>query len=95
MARSGLYQFMTTCVGSDYETMRRMLDDHPLKSISRRTFAQKIGTEAWKELQAQLGYDRYFPISKDWHVGYYSATYENLPAVFLRHSGIEWIFVRL
>lgn len=62
------------------------------ESIARRTFQLAIGPAAWREIQQALGYDRDFPIRRDWHVGYYKSFYRGVPAVFLRHSRIEHIF---
>lgn len=87
------YLFETDCRGSDYESMRDLVDNST--QISQQTFARKIGPNQWRDLQRNLGYDRSFPISKDWHVEYYAGTYRGRPAVYLRHSGIEYIFVLL
>lgn len=86
----GMFDFVTNCVGSDYESIQALTASE--KPISLAMFRARIGPAQWKELQAKLGYDRSFPISKDWHVGYYSGTYRGVPCVFLRHSRIEWIF---
>jgi hypothetical protein len=85
------YRFVTNCIGSDSVSIRDMIETE--KDISLATFRRRIGPEQWKEIQANLGYDRHFPISKDWHIGYYESVYQGAPAVFLRHSGVEWIFV--
>jgi hypothetical protein len=85
------YHFVTNCIGSDSESIRDLVDSE--KSISLRTFREHIGVSQWKELLAMFGYDRHLPISRDWHVGYYKGVYQGKPAVFLRHSAIEWIFV--
>jgi len=86
------YHFVTNCIGSDSQSIRDLVESE--KSITLRTFREHIGLQQWKELLETLGYDRYLPISRDWHVGYYKGVYQGLPAVFLRHSAIEWIFVK-
>ncbi len=61
-------------------------------SVSLATFRRAVGRAQWRDINATLGYDRHFPISKDWHVGYYKGTYRDVPCYFLRHSRIEHIF---
>ncbi|MCC6752029.1 MAG: hypothetical protein IT371_30535 [Deltaproteobacteria bacterium] len=86
----GHYKFVTTCIDSTYEDMQALQSTE--RGISQRVFAKKIGRLQWGALQAALGYDRHFPIAKDWHVGYYRGVYREVPCVFLRHSKIEHIF---
>ncbi len=87
---AGRFLFVHSCPGSTYEDMRPLIDNE--RTISRKSFALAIGTEQWRSLQHNLGYDRWLPISKDWHVGYYRSVYRGVPAVFLRHSHIEYIY---
>lgn len=86
----GRYRFVTTCVSSTSD------DIHAMKAtateVSRATFARALGPEAWTQVQKELGYDRDFRISGDWHVNYENGTYRGVPAYWLTHSGIEWIF---
>jgi hypothetical protein len=85
-----MYHYVHSCPSSTYEDIQALQASE--SSISQRTFQRKIGNEQWRRLTAELGYDRHFPISKDWHVGYYEGVYRHVPAVFLRHSRIEYIF---
>jgi hypothetical protein len=91
--REPRFGFVTNCIGSDYESIQALMASE--RSITRGQFRHRIGQEQWQWLQTTLGYDRHFPITKDWHVGYYEGVYQGRPAVFLRHSRIEWIFVEL
>lgn len=86
------YYFVTDCLGSTFEAISMLKESE--QAITLSTFRKAIGGEAWKDLQAMLGYDRSFPISKDWHVGYYKGIYLGKPAVFVLWSGIEYIFTR-
>jgi hypothetical protein len=86
------YVFETDCIHSDGESIRALVESE--KPISLRTFRSAIGIPAWKELQDTLGYDRHFPISRDWHIGFYKGVYRDRPAVFARWSAIEYIFVK-
>ena len=90
-ALAGRFHFVTDCVGSTFEDIRDLIDNGD-DAISMRTFAMAIGRDGWRQLSAMLGYDRYFPLSRDWHVGYYRGTFRGIPAVYMRHSGIEYIF---
>jgi hypothetical protein len=86
----GLYAFQHPCTGSDYESMRALIETQ--QKITRETFARKIGREQWTWLLESLGYDRHVPITRDRLVGYYRGVYRGAPAVFMRHSGTEYIF---
>lgn len=90
MKYAGRYQYVTDCIGSTYEDIQDLIETEV--SVSLETFRKAVGLRAWREIQAVLGYDRSFPISKDWHVGYYRGVYRGVPAYFLRHSRIEHIF---
>lgn len=87
---AGRFRFVTDCIGSTYEDIRDLVDQE--RDIGMRTFQAAVGREGWRELSDMLGYDRYLPLSRDWHVGYYKSLFRGMPAVFLRHSAIEYIF---
>lgn len=86
----GRYVFITDCIGADGDDINEM--KRAGKIISIETFRKAIGQKRWKDIQAQLGYDRHMPIRKDWHVGYFRSTYRGVPAVYLVWSGIEHVF---
>lgn len=90
MKHAGKFTFETRCVESTYEDMRALLASE--QSISLATFRLAIGLPQWRILTRALGYDRGFPIRRDWHVGYYQGQYRGAPAYFLRWSGIEHIY---
>lgn len=92
MSLKGRFHFIHRCVGSTYEDIQEMLNEHPVKEISLRTFREAIGIQQWKELTRDLGYDRNFPISREDYVSYHSGTYRSVPAVWLVWSGFEYIF---
>lgn len=87
---NGRYQYVTDCTGSTYEDIQALKESET--GVSLGTFRKAVGTAAWKDITASLGYGRDFPISRDWHVGYYKGVYRGVPAYFLRHSMIEHIF---
>lgn len=86
----GRYAFQHPCTGSTYDDMRALIDS--AQKITRGTFVRKIGAEQWQWLLAALGYDRHVPIARDRLVGYYRGVYCGVSAVFMRHSGTEYIF---
>jgi hypothetical protein len=86
---NGRFLFVTSCIDSTYEDIQALIASEQV--VSRDTFRKAIGPEQWHDLVASLGYDRYFPITRDWHVGYYKGVYRGVPAYFLRHSRIEYI----
>lgn len=92
MSLKGRFRYIHACPGSTYEDMHEMLHERPVKEISLRTFREAIGLQQWRWITRELGYDRDFSITRDWHVGYYSGTYRSVPAVWLTHSRIEHIF---
>lgn len=88
---AGRFRFVTDCIGSTSEDIRDLIDNGD-DEISMRTFAIAIGRDGWQQLSEMLGYDRYFPLSRDWHVGYYRGIFRGVPAVYMRWSAIEYIF---
>lgn len=87
----GRYFFVHACPGSTYEDIRDLRDSE--RRISRRTFAKKLAPGQWEWIRRELGYDRRLPISKaDWQIPYFKGVYRGVPAVFLEHSRIEYIF---
>lgn len=87
---AGKFHFVHACPDSTYADIRALMESET--SVSLATFRRAIGPEQWREIRDNLGYDRSLPISKDWHVGYYKGVYRHVPAYFLRHSRIEYIF---
>lgn len=86
----GPYRYVHNCTSSTQEDIRRMQES--AVEVSRNAFARAVGPDEWKSIQRRLGYSRDFPISRDWHVNYEKGTYRGVPAYWLTHSHIEWIF---
>lgn len=82
------------CVGvsrDDLDNLHYMIDN--AKMITRHTFVHNVNKEDRKNLEAELGYGRSFPMSKDWHVQYFkSKTLTGKPVYFLSWSAIEYFF---
>jgi hypothetical protein len=87
---AGRFHFVHSCPSSTYEDIQALMASE--KSVELATFRSAIGLKQWREIRDNLGYDRHLSISKDWHVRYYKGVYRHVPAYFLRHSRIEFIF---
>ena len=85
------YRYVCDCTDSTYEDIRAMVDEGA-QSITRRTFVQHTDDDDRRELYRRLGYDRYFSIVTDWHVGYYKGMFRGVPAYWMQHSAVERIF---
>lgn len=88
--KNGNFVYVHSCPDSTYEDIQALQSTE--RDISLTTFRKAIGPVRWKEIVANLGYDRHFPITRDWHVRYFRGVYRGVPCVFLRHSKIEHIF---
>jgi hypothetical protein len=87
---AGHYFFVMDCTESTYEDIQALMASE--SEVSRPTVVRAIGSEQWRAWQRKMGYDKDFPISRDWHVGYYKGVFRGVPAYFIRHSRIEHIF---
>ena len=66
------------------------------KQITYRTFVQGVGLENVRQVFADYswGYQRGdIRMKNDPYVYYYKSTYDGVPCYYVRHSGIEYIFV--
>jgi hypothetical protein len=63
------------------------------QEITRQTFLKHVNKDELREIEQSLGYDRNFPMSKDWHVTYHkSKTPTGKRTYFFCHSAIEYVF---
>lgn len=85
------YTFMTNCVASDGKSINDMT--HAATQIKRSTFLKRVDRSDLREIEKCLGYDRGFPMSKDWHVSYHKSTYQGQPCIYFVWSAIEYVFV--
>ncbi len=75
----------------DIDELNHIVDNR--KPVSRRTFTKRVDQNDRRHVEEMLGYDRRFPINKDWHVAYFkSRTMRGQPVFVLCHSAIEYIF---
>lgn len=90
------FRFLTTCVTAPGPTpgedITAMVEAG--REITRRTFLRWVDREDLTLWETALGYDRDFPMSRDWHVRYARSTYRGVPCVYFDHSRIEHVFTR-
>lgn len=86
----GDYHFLIDCTQANGRDINNMKETG--REITRRTFLKYVNTESLKTVEKNLGYDRDFPMSRDWHVSYHRGTYRGVPAVWFIWSCIEHIF---
>ena len=85
------YVFETNCVGSDGPSIHEMRDK--AVEVTYNTFRQRVsGLQGWAK---EHGYDRDFPLSRDWHVAYYRSEYCGSLCYFLVWSGFEEIWTEV
>ena len=90
------FKYATNCVNSTGKSVNDMKDHHLERSITRRTFLQKVEKEDLKQLEADLGYESHprqgLTAAGDWHISYHKSFYKGEPCVYMVHSAIEYIF---
>ena len=87
------YQFITSCVNSTAELIDNMVDS--AIDITYRTFIQYVDIQELSEMFGYVMNSRNgLTLKKDWAVSYHRSTYDGQPCYYLRHSAIEYIFVK-
>lgn len=74
------------------EALNRALEEGT--QVSRITFERRIGAQLASELNRALGYNRNFPIKRDWHVRYWKVKLDGCLVYLMRHSAIEHMYCR-
>lgn len=83
--------FYSDCVGwprDKVALLHELIDES--EDIARSTFIAYADTETMRGLESNLGYDRGFSMSKDYHVRYKSHKATGIK--FFVHSAIEYVF---
>lgn len=87
--------YYTNCVNwphTEVEDLIELINNS--RDITYRTFCKHVAREAREKLFADLGYDRDFPITADFHVEFRKGKYMNeFPAYYLKWSGIEFVYL--
>jgi hypothetical protein len=84
-------RFHTNCICANGNSINEMKDN--ARNITYRTFLSHVDTENFKEIEKNLGYDRYLRLKNDWHVSFHKSKYRSKPCVYFSWSGIEYIFI--
>ena len=84
------YRYVISCIHANGEDIREMTAG--ARQITLATLRRHIEPEEWESFVSALGYDRSFPIRRDWHVGYFKGRYRGKPCYYVDHSRIEHIF---
>ena len=86
------YQYVTCCVNAKAEDIDAMVDN--AQDVSYETL--KRHCEGLAEWEKEMGYGRQcgLYLKDDWAVGFCKSTYRGQPCYYVRHSAIEYIWVK-
>lgn len=88
------YVYYTNCINSTYEAITAMTER--ARDITYTTLLQHVGIDTL--LDTFPGYARYpqqgLTLKNDWHVSYHKSRYEGKRCYYVRHSAIEYIFIK-
>lgn len=82
------FTYHTNCVSSDGRSITEMVD--AAREITINTFRRHC---QWRDVAEQLGYDRDFTMSSDWHISYYRSKFRGKRCYFFKWSAIEYVFL--
>jgi hypothetical protein len=91
-----MFNYFNNCVNWDADDVHNegglcdLIDN--IEDISRRKFLAKVCKDDLKELEAALGYDKHFPMTRDQHVNYFVSKHHNKTVYGFQHSAIEYVF---
>lgn len=83
-------QYLTNCVSSDAESINDMVDG--AREIKHSTFARHVSAFEVNNI-FPIYKDSGMHIKRDYHVSFWSGTYQDQKCMFVCHSCIEYIFV--
>lgn len=88
------YVYRTCCVNSTAKLINEMIEEG--QEVTLATFRRHCqGVSEWAQ---SMGYEtdkrRGLTLANDWHVRYYKSRYKGKPCYFIRHSAIEYIWVK-
>ncbi|SOC30569.1 hypothetical protein [Thalassospira xiamenensis] len=92
------FRFVTNCVSANGPDINDMIDSPASRDINYDEFVKLLGQGSSKSGLALLHQN--FPeyengalsLKKDHHVSYHVSTFKGLPALYLVHSGIEYVY---
>lgn len=94
MSQDKQYIYATACLNSTHELITKMVEQE--KKVSLSTIKKHCqGVSDWAQ---QVGYEtdkrRGLTLEQESHVGYYKSVYDSKPCYFIRHSAVEYIWVK-
>lgn len=88
-----MYEYHTCCVDSTAELIGDMVDNST--EITSNTFFKHVSLQ---DVNEQFGYTlnskQLNSIKKDYHVTYYKSHYNGQACYYLKHSAIEYIYIK-
>lgn len=88
------YRYVGRCVELDGQDITDMTEK--ALTISRRTFAARVGQKNYQMLSERLGYTRHhlqgLTLARDYHVGYRRSKYRGKLCYYVVQSAIEHVF---
>ena len=92
-ASGGLYEQAFTCVNCPPSLVNALMECvDTCQEITAKTFRYHIGADAYAELEAALGYDRYLRLAKDFTVTFCKGLFNGHRVYFLQWSAIEYVY---
>ena len=88
------YRYLECCINSTAKDIHAMID--AAKEVTLGTMRRNCDLN---DLEKQFAYDTGgerggLRLKDDWHVRYYKSVYKGRPCYYLKHSAIEYIFVK-
>jgi hypothetical protein len=88
------YKYLECCINSTAKDIHAMID--AASDVTITTVRRNCDIA---DFEKQLGYDTGaerggLRLKDDWHVGYYKSIYKGQPCYYIKHSAIEYIFVK-
>ena len=82
------YYYLTNCVCSYAKDINDMLDKEI--DITYNTFFKYVDLHY---VERMFKYGKHLRIKNDYAVSYHRSKYKGIPCYYLKHSGIEYIFI--
>ena len=86
------YQFITCCINAKAQDIDAMVDK--ARDVSHATLRRHC--QELVEWERIMGYGRAagLLLQDDWAVSFHKSTYKGVPCYYIRHSSIEYIWVK-
>lgn len=87
------YQYITCCINAKAQDIDAMVDNG--RAVTFQTIRRHC--QDLREWVENMGYGRTagLLIQDDWAVSFYKSTYKGVPCYYIRHSAIEYVWVKI